>query len=41
MKAKNLLFLFLSSGMFAQNFNYQRDWGTYFGATNTYFTGMY
>lgn len=41
MKSKNLLFLFLSSGLFAQGFNYERDWGTYFGGTNSYLLKIY
>lgn len=42
MRAKNLFFVLFSSCLFSQNtFNYQRDWGTYFGATNTGLSGIY
>lgn len=41
MKTKNLFFLLFSSSLFAQGFNYERDWATYFGGTNTYLTGIY
>lgn len=41
MRSKNLFFLLFSSSLFAQGFNYERDWATYFGGTNTYLTGIY
>lgn len=41
MRVKNLLFLLLSSSLFAQGFNYERDWGTYFGGTNSLLLGIY
>lgn len=41
MRPKNLLFILFSSSLFAQSFNYEREWATYFGGTNTYLTGIY
>lgn len=41
MRSKNLFFLLISSSLFAQGFNYERDWATYFGGTNSYLTGIY
>lgn len=41
MRSKNLFFLLFSSSLFAQGFNYERDWATYFGGTNSYLTGIY